>query len=351
MQQEEKQVLVIGGGVAGLTAAHALARDAISVHLVEKAGVLGGHAIQYACKATDACVKCGACLAGTACRAAEENPRIHKRLNSRIIDVSPGQPYAITLSAEGPPASQPPALVSADAVILATGFSPFRPSEKPYGWGRFPNVITNLELEHRLLTHGAPLRPSDDAPAEKIAFIQCVGSRDAGLGHLWCSKICCGSALRMARWIRSRRPDTEVHFFYIDVQTFGKNFHTVYDDAGDAIRMVRIIPSDVIPIPGDRLQLGYFDPVRNQGVDETVDLVVLSIGMMPGPNTAQFSDWFGAGRADTGFFHSITAGADALPPGVFTAGAATGPMSIPEAIASGQQAALYAHNYLSGSKL
>ena len=350
MQQEDKQVLVIGGGVAGLTAAHALARGAITVHLVEKAAVIGGHAARYACKAAEACVNCGACLAGTACRAAEENPMIHKRLNTQVTKVSPGQPYEITVSAGDHEAPQPNALITADAVIIASGFSPFRPSKKPYGWGHFPNVVTTLELEHSLLTHGAPLRPSDGAPAQKMAFIQCVGSRDASLGHLWCSKICCGSALRMARWIQSRRPDTEVHFFYIDIQTFGKDFHTVYDDAKNAIRMVRIIPSDVIPLPEDRLQLGYFDPVGNRGVDETVDLVVLSIGMTPGTDTAQFSDWFGARQAATGFFHPVTAGEDAMPPGIFTAGAATGPMSIPEAIASGRQAALYAQNYLSGPK-
>ncbi|MBW2365724.1 MAG: hypothetical protein JRF25_11850, partial [Deltaproteobacteria bacterium] len=96
----------------------------------------------------------------------------------------------------------------ANAVILATGFKPFNPVDKPYGYGKFKNVITNLDMERMLRRDGRAIKPSNGVEADRIAFIQCVGSRDAKLNHLWCSKVCCGSALRMAGLVKARQ-----HFF------------------------------------------------------------------------------------------------------------------------------------------
>ena len=346
MQQTEKQVLVIGGGVAGLAAAHALARGPVAVDLVEQAAVLGGHAVQYACKATDTCVKCGACLAESTLTRAAGNGNIRQWLGTRITRVERAERFKITVERTAADSPGTADTIMADAVVVATGFSPFAPSDKPYGWGRFANVVTNLELERVLRAHGKALRPSDQAPASKIAFIQCVGSRDAKLGHLWCSRICCGSALRMARLIQARQPDTEIAFFYIDVQTFGKDFQTVYDDTRKAVRMVRIIPGDIIPLPEDRLRIGYFDPALSQGVDEAYDLVVLSIGMLPGAGASQIGALLGLEPAATGFFTPAGRADGTTPPGVFAAGAATGPMSIPEAITSAEQTAWQVRNYL-----
>lgn len=339
MQQTEKRVLVIGGGVAGLAAAHALARGPVSVDLVEKSDQLGGHAIQYACKATDACVKCGACMAEERRSEAAGNARIRQWLGTQVASVARGDRLAVSLAgADGRTDG-----IDVDAAVVATGFTPYAPAEKPYGWGRFPNVITNLEMERMLHDHDAARRPSDGRPATRIAFVQCVGSRDASLGHLWCSRVCCGSALRMARRIQARQPDAAVHVFYIDVQRFGKDFHPFYTAAENALTMVRIIPGDIIPLPDDQLQIGYFDPVGGNGVDGAFDLFVLSVGMLPGADTAAIAGMFDASPAASGFFPAD----GGMPAGVFAAGAATGPMSIPEAISSGRQAAWHVQQYLS----
>jgi heterodisulfide reductase subunit A len=228
----------------------------------------------------------------------------------------------------------------ADAVILATGFKPFDPQSKPYGYGRFPNVVTNLELERILRQRSIPVRPSDRATPERIAFVQCVGSRDEHLGHLWCSKVCCASALRAARLIKMRRPEIDITFFYIDVQTFGKDFQTFYDGARDEVTMVRALPGDVFVAAADRLRMAYFDPKGRQSREELFDLVVLSVGITPAVDNRALARLFQVTLEQSGFLPGFPG------PGVFSAGTARGPMSIAESIVSAGQAALQAAEYL-----
>jgi heterodisulfide reductase subunit A2 len=342
----DKSVLVVGGGAAGLTSALALADLGAAVTLVERQAALGGHAAAYACKATDACVRCGACMVASRCQAVADHPRITVRTDRRISRSNGGDPgdrieVAIEPAegAAGPGSDK----VAADAVILATGFSPFDPTDKPYGYGRFPNVITNLTLERTLRETGAPKRPSDGTVPSRMAFVQCVGSRDESLGHVWCSQVCCGSALRMARLIRSRYPETEITIFFIDIQTFGRDFPPVYEAIVDDLRMVRAIPADVYPADGDNLTITAFDPATHQSTDEPCELLVLSIGLTPAAGTADLAEAFGIDLAETGFFAQ---NGPAAQRGIFPAGAATGPMSIPDAIRSGEGAAAAAVQYL-----
>ncbi len=137
-------------------------------------------------------------------------------------------------------------------------------------------------------------RPSDGRPAGRIAFVQCVGSRDAQLGHPWCSKICCGSSLRMARLIQSRRKDAQITFFYIDVQTFGKDFQSFYRNARENVRMIRAIPGDILRTDTDELEVIYFDPDTHASKESLFDIVVLSVGLLPAGDNgrmARILDW------------------------------------------------------------
>ncbi|MDP2863247.1 MAG: FAD-dependent oxidoreductase, partial [Desulfobacterales bacterium] len=180
---ESSKVLVIGGGIAGLTAAHELAKLGVNIELVEKEPFLGGHAIQFTCKATESCAKCGACTAEEKLSNVihNENIIIHTGANLERISKNGLFNYNIQLKSNSYSSS-------ADAVIMATGFDTFDPVKKPYGYGTFINVITSLDLEKMLRRNGIALKPSDGMPPDKIAFIQCVGSRDSKLNHLWCSK-------------------------------------------------------------------------------------------------------------------------------------------------------------------
>ncbi len=401
-----KKVLIIGGGVAGLSAALALEQLGIGVDLVEKTGFLGGHAIQYACKATDQCVKCGACAVEEKLKAASGNSNIRIFLNSQIKNriMTDGR-NAITLHRQpryidpqkcndcGQCYDQCPGegaieqgfssgnhplyalnadkclcftgqdchicedlcpekainlnlqarehVCEADAIIVAAGFKAFDPVDKPYGWKVFDNVITNLELERMLRRQGAAIRPSDAQPAKHIAFIQCVGSRDATLNHLWCSKVCCGSALRMARVIKARQPESDITLFYMDVQNFGKDFDTFYTAVQDDVHQVRSLPGDIFLTSDDCLRVIHFDQHKRQSVEQIFDMVVLSVGITPGSDISELADRLELKTELTGFLSTSP-----TQQGIFTAGAAIGPMAIDDAIASAGQAVWQTVQYL-----
>lgn len=404
------KVLVIGGGVAGLTVASDLADLDIEVEIVEQSDFPGGHAIQYTCKATDQCVKCGACMVEEKLERVVQNPKIKLMAGARVQDVSKSKDFSATLlkkpvfidpekcsncglcfekcpengavtkgfsknhtpfyaitsekclylkdqscavCREACPqgaidldAAEMTEPTHANAVILATGFTPFNPVSKPYGYGKFKNVITNLELERMLRTDGRALKPSNGTEAGSIAFIQCVGSRDAKLNHLWCSKVCCGSALRMAGLLKARQPDIQATFFYMDVQTFGRDFNEFYAKIRKDVRLIRAIPGDIYPAVNDQLRVTFLDNTSSETFQEEFDLVVLSVGMTPCQGIQETTEILKLKLAETGFVEQADKGGLTSEKGIFTAGSVTGPMSIPESIASAGKTAFEVAKYL-----
>jgi len=342
----DHRALVIGAGIAGLTAAKALAVFGIRVDLVERRSILGGHAAQFACKATDRCVKCGACLVQEAVASVTSDPRITIHAGSRVdafrktsprfeftidrVDLAaPGDAHAP--SAEG--GAHRLITAAADAVVLAAGFDGFDPKEKPYGHGVFTNVITNLELERGLREQGKLIRPSDGFAPQRVAFIQCVGSRDAKLGHLWCSQFCCGAALRSACRIRALRPETKITVFYIDIQSFGRDFESFYHQCRQELRFIRAIPSEAFEVEGAGVRLIYTESAQQPIAEEIFDLVVLSTGMVPPAGLDALAGHLGLTLAATGYT------ASAAERGIFAAGAVRGPMGIADSIADARYAA------------
>jgi heterodisulfide reductase subunit A len=340
-----RTVAVIGGGVAGLTAALELTRFGFHVDIIEKAAFAGGHAIRFACKATDRCVSCGACIVHQKLAQATAEPGVRILTGSRIEKISKSENFAIKLTQKDGDSEPTRLSLEAAAVIWATGFSVFDPQNKPYGYNVFKNVITNLQLEDMVREHGRATRPSDRRVARSLAFIQCVGSRDARLNHLWCSKFCCGSALRMANLIRDREPQTQVSFFYIDLQTFGRDFEAFYRQVQENLRMIRAIPGDIFQTEDGSLKVTFVNNDTHETVEELFDLVVLSAGMQPCTENLELAAQLNLAAEDSGFIEHAQGDGKGLP-GVFVAGAADSPMTIAESIASAGSAVLKTIKYL-----
>jgi heterodisulfide reductase subunit A len=408
------KVLIIGGGIAGLSAATALCDLGISPLVLEKSPFLGGHAIQFACKATDSCQNCFACSVEEQLRKVTENPQILGTLNSElkrltkkdgrfmaVIERYPalidpercnncGECFKVCPEADKAAIQEAYSVYNQsryginidrclyfakdkscnrcqeacpenaialdqdaekmerefDAVIVASGFTPADPAEKDqFGYGTHKNVVSALELERILRSRGKAIRPSDEKEPKKIAFIQCVGSRERK--RPFCSRAC-AYALRMAAAIRARQPDIETTTFYIDIQSFGKEFLKTYKALKADIRMVRMIPGDVYQVEGDRLCVSFMDHATHQALDEVFDMAVLSVGLMPGKDNKVLSELLRIDLDETGFFSppDHTAGRETTQDGIFVAGTARGPMDIADTIADAGKAAWEAARYL-----
>ena len=238
-----------------------------------------------------------------------------------------------------------PLACTVDAVVIATGFTPYDPETKPYGYRHHQNVITSLEMERIMRRQASLPLPSDGSPPEKIGFVQCVGSRDAKCNHLWCSQICCGSALRSANWIKSKYPDIRISFFYIDIQTFGKDFDTFFSRFSPQIEMIRALPGDIYETEDSRLAVNYFDPIAHTAKEEPFDLLILSIGLTPTPGLRQLADRLSLDLEETGWAVPAGSNAAAHGGGVYAAGSVCGPMSIPDSMESARSGALEIFRY------
>lgn len=368
--------MVVGGGIAGLTAAYELTRHNISVELVEKSCFLGGHGIGFTCKATDECRQCGACSVEKMLSDVVDSPLVNIHLRTRVVRTEKTDRFRVTLEKSdvgdglmrGYSHNNKPFYVSGketgylpegtvmadelgfegdmavDAVVLATGYDPFDPDIKStYGYSGHTNVITGMELENILRDHTRLVRPSDGTEPDKVAFIQCVGSRDERLGNLWCSVVCCPYAMRMASLTKYNKPDTDISIFYIDIQNTGKEFPFFLETVKEDARFLRTIPVDIYPEKDDRLTIRYMLEEDGNPVSETYDLVVLSVGIMPGKDNKLISEQFGSLIDEHGFLCTS-------PDGVFLAGTVKGPKTIAGTMADAQKAALDLLQFVKGGK-
>ncbi len=229
------------------------------------------------------------------------------------------------------------------AIIVATGYKPFDARRKPeFGYGVYRNVITSLELERMLSasgpTLGQLLKPSDSKPPKKVAFIQCVGSRDEGTNR-YCSRVCCMESLKNAYIIKERYPGVDVAIFYIDVRASGRMYEEFYRRAMD--RGVRVIRGGIGQIweSGDSVILRYEDTLEGVVKEEEFDLVVLAIGL---EGNTELATKLGISVGEDGFYdvaHPKLRPVETDVRGIFLAGTASGPKDIQDSVASAGLAA------------
>lgn len=408
---DAKHVLVIGGGVAGLTAARDLARMGAGVLLVERQPFVGGHAARLTCKATDRCLKCNDCLVEQLLKEVSQEGGFKIRAGTEIRDLRRhGKTFEATLHSEPayvdprrctlcglclqecPAAAQgailtapshhlspfyaidprrctcspdseerpcqtvcPAGAIDLDAkaetcrveargVILATGYQPFDPAaHSRYGYDRHPNMITAMDLEEALRRDGEVLRPSDGTPPQNLAFVQCVGSRDRHIDRDYCSRVCCGYALRMALRILHAHPAIKITVFYMDIQNFGKDFHRTLEEARNKCRFLRGLPGNYNVSEDGRISLAFHDEERGKNVREDFDMVVLSVGISPSPSRFFFRDALSLGLNEDGFLE-VPQGHQGQ--GIVLSGSAEGPMNVVESITHAKRAALEMARFL-----
>lgn len=249
--------------------------------------------------------------------------------------------------------------IEAGSIILAPGSDGFNPSSTDvYGYGTYPNVITTMELERYLSasgpTEGLLLRPSDGKPVRKMAFLQCVGSRDENLcQNGYCSSVCCMYAIKEAVIAKEHVADLETSIFYMDMRTHGKGFDQYYQHARDeaGVNFIRCRVNGVEPHGnnGD-LRLHYVNE-QGQQIESYFDLVVLSIGLETPQHVLDL-----AATVDIRLTpHNFAAVSDFTPvstskSGIFSCGTFAGPKDIPHSVLEGSAAAAAAADMLAPAR-
>ena len=344
-----KPVLIIGGGPAGLSAAHALAAAGHKVVLVEKEDRLGGAPILsgYA-KLVPSHEWARDAIGGMVTRV-HPHPDVDVRLNT-VVQKFEGTTGDFTATLKDG------STVRAGAAILATGFTHFDSINKPeWGFGTYPDVVTTVQVEQMISSGKGILCPSDGRVPDRVAILLCVGSRDRQIGREWCSKICCTVSANIAMEIRELSPKTNVYIYYMDIRTFGLLEGEYYWKSQEEAK-VKYIKARIAEVTSDgkRLIVKGEDTLIKRPVSIPFDMVVHAIGMDPNVDNMTLSAVFGVQMNRWGFIDKATSYAHLAEtdrPGVFVAGAASGPETIDDSIAQGQAAAMAALHLLRAPSL
>jgi len=346
----DSSVVIIGGGVAGLGAALSLDRLGIESVIVEKTPKLGGKVTGYAQLFPD--FKDGKALVAGLVESVSHSPRIRTLTNASISGMTHQDGFFTVSLLNGE-------TISARAVILTCGFEVFDAQRQgEYGYGVYPNVITAPELETFLdpdgPTKGKLLRPFDGQPAQRVAIIFCVGSRNKRMGNPYCSRICCSYSTKQAIEIMEKKPDTSVTCFYMDIRTYGKGFEEMYQYAQElGVKYIRGRVSECSAMPNGDIQVRAENTLLCRPVQGVFDLVSLSVGMTPCADGGQLASLLDLDRDPYGFFQAKD---EYLSPyethkeGVFLAGSISGLKPIRDCLSDGFAVGGEVALYLQGLK-
>jgi heterodisulfide reductase subunit A len=334
--------LVIGGGLAGLTAAHELAKQGFEVVLVEKTDQLGG--LARTLHQTETGFPVSKYL-NELIQTVQSNELIKILLNSEVVEVK-GTCGRFTAFVNTPQGQE---TVQVGAVIVATGGREHKPSE--YLYGQHDSVLTQRTLEDLLATN-----PDRIKQVQHLVMIQCVGSREPG--NLYCSRLCCTMAIKNALRCKEINPNINVTILYRDIRTFGFREHYYRDARLKGVRFVRFSleekPQVVANQGNQRLSVRVKDPITGVLLSIPADLVVLSVAIRPQETQKELAERLRLPLDENGFFleaHIKLRPLDFATPGFFVCGLAQGPKFSYEAIAQAKGAVARAATILSRKEM
>ena len=278
------------------------------------------------------CLSCGNCCLCLQCEEVCEANAINHDMQSKIEEINVG------------------------AILLTTGCDTFEAKTKgEYGYGRYKNVVTSTEFE-RILSASGPfegtvLRPSDLKTPKKIAFLQCVGSRDTKGGNAYCSSVCCMYTAKESIIAKEHDPDLDVTVFTMDVRAYGKEFEKYYQRAKEqyGVKYVKCMISRLMEVPEDNNLLIKYVDVKGDIIEEKFDMVVLATGLVPSADSVRLAEIMGVERNEYDFIKTETfTPARTTAQGIFVGGAAKEPCDIPQTVVEASAAATGAAVLLSG---
>ncbi|MGD0507736.1 MAG: FAD-dependent oxidoreductase, partial [Terriglobales bacterium] len=336
----EKSALVIGGGLSGMTAALALARQGFDVYLVEREHELGGslrhtYYLLNGENPQDELVRLREEIA--------QNSRIHLFTGAAIekIEGTIGN-FKTTIAADGATTE-----VNHGVVIVATGAKQYQPKE--YLCGEDDGVITQRDLEAFLAPGlGLPTREGNQPP-DTVVMIQCVGSRDAD--HPYCSRVCCAEAIKNALKIKEVSPQTHVYVLYRDIRTYGfkESYYTKARQQGVVFVRYDEDRKPEVSRNSEKLYVAVYDQTLGMPIAISADLVVLSAGIHPHEDNKKIAQFLKVPLNSEGFFleaHMKLRPVDFMTDGVFLCGLAHSPKTIEESILQAQAASARAASVL-----
>ena len=329
----KENILIIGGGIAGLEAAGQLIGLGYKPIIIEKDDHLGGHVADWNCLFPDM-TPARDVVSKLVARSSDANIFLNTEISfvNRLKDS-----YNIMLS-NG-------ISIITKIILFTTGFSVFDAAKKEeYGYGVYDQVMTNRDLEHWFNT-GDDKRVNDCA-MNAVGFVHCVGSRDEKARNPQCSKVCCITAIKQAIELKQKFPEAMVYCFYMDLRMFGKKYEDFYIAAQRdyGVRFIRGRVSEVSENIDGRVIVKAEDTLSGKPLKVTLDLLVLMSGMVCSPDSTR-----AANLDSDGFLKSRDNVADIIESpreGVFYAGACTGPKTVPETLAEARAAALKIHLYI-----
>jgi heterodisulfide reductase subunit A2 len=335
-----KKVIVIGGGIAGMESSSFLAAMNYDVTILEKSEKLGGHLNNW--ERLFPTMRLGKEVLDFLSQGV--NNKVNVVCNAEILQIEKkGKEFKATL-ANGKS-------FDAEAILVATGYDLFDARKKEeYGYKIYDNVITSADLE-LIFSEGKEVRMADGKTPKRLGFVHCVGSRDEKVGNAYCSKVCCVTAVKQSVEIKNHLPQSEVFCFYMDMRMFGMQFEFMYKEAQEkyGINFIRGRLSEACENMDGTIVVKVEDTLAGRPLRMSLDLLVLMVGFVPSVGSNEVGKLLGLHSGPNKFFktmdqHTLTNVSNIE--GVFYAGACTSPKTITNTITDARAAAATVASFL-----